>query len=205
MNLEQKVWKFKDDTDVLDVNELLIVLNGRIFKINENPMTANDLFQSPAMHQNMIVGYSPLQELELNEEEGMLTQETNKIHFATKEGTPVLIESVKNKLFQWNDKEATEEQIKAYNKLLNQRESVKQGNPMVQKLLDAGYKMYENGLYTFFYLEGSEPYLFYETPEKMIILDITTVYANEDQHKYKIQNADNHLIYDLGSGAITVK
>lgn len=206
-NTEHKVYEFADEHKILiPVEDLYLVVNGKPFKMEGKMVKAEEIFIKMNAETGRIIGWSPLQDLELNEE-GQFIANKNLVAFLTKDGAQIRIKKVRNRVIMFNDKEETDEVKKVFDYLLGVdfKEDVRKENALIQKLRDNEYLMLVNGVYTFMHKEKSEPYLFMEANNEMTLLEVVQVYENEDSVKYKIENQDKELIHDLKANSISVK
>ena len=205
MNTTHQVYEFQDETQgLIPRDELFLIVNEKLFQLNGNLVKAEDIFMKMNVFENKIVGWSPLESLELNEETGCLVSGSNNICFATSKGEQVRIKKVRNKIFMFSDKESTTEVDAVFESLLASKNDVISDNKSIKKLLDLEYTKIAGGKFIFMYKDGEEPYLFMDNIDELSLLDIDETYTNEDTKKYHISNIDKDLLYDRKNGKITI-
>lgn len=206
MKTQQKVYEFVEEQNekLVDIDEMYLTVNNKLLQIGGEPVKAESIFVKMNTVTGMVIGYSPLETLELTDD-GLFIANRNKVGFVGKDGEAIRIARVRNKLIQWNDKDTTEEIDTLFNMLLDKKNDVKSENKLIAKLENAEYVAIENEPYTFMVKDGEPPYLFMETNEELTLLDIDEVYSNEDSKKFSILNQDKHLYFDIINNKIEVK
>lgn len=206
MKTQQKVYEFVEEQKdkLVNIDEMYLTVNNKLFQIDGEAIKADSLFIKMNTISGMIIGYSPLESLELTND-GQFIANRNTIGFVGKDGESIRISKVRNKLLQWNDKDTTEEIDTLFNDLLDKKNDVKSHNKLITKLTDNEYNSVESGDYTFMHKEGAEPFLFMETNEELTLLDIDETYSNEDSKKFSILNQDKNLHFDIINNKIEIK
>lgn len=204
MELKQKVYAFKEDSSrLINSDDLFLIVNGKLYQRGTEPVKAEELFINMRVHEGMVVGYSPLQDLEVTED-GFLTDGKNKICFVSLDGEQIRIGDVRNKLVMWNDKESTSEMDSLFEAITDSKNAVRNESPIYNKLIDNGYSATTKGNYSFMYKKGEEPYMFMETGNELSLLDIDGVYSNEDAIKVTILNNNKEAVYDIPNKSLKI-
>ncbi len=201
--LNEKVYKFVTERkDVLRAEDVYLLVNDKLLELNGTKVKASDVFVKMKVYTNMITGWSPLQNLELNDD-GQLVSDKARICFVDKDGEQIRVKKIRNTIIQMSDKDSTKEVDDVFDVIGNKDPF--DDNEKVGKLKGEDYVGVKNGEYVFMYKDGSEPYLFMRNADESIMtLGLTEVYNNEDSVKYKIDGTDRELAFDVKGKAITV-
>lgn len=196
---------FEENKGLIQADDLFLLVNGKLLTIGDTPIKAKEIFMKMDTETGRIIGWSPLQTLELNEG-GQFIAGKNLVSFVTKDGAKILISKVRNKLIMWNDKDVTENVQKVFNHIMRMdiKEDIRKENDFVKKLRDNDYEMLTIGNYSFMHKDKSEPYLFMEANDELTVLSMKQVYENEDSVKYKIENQNKELLHDLKNNKIII-
>lgn len=206
MKTTHKVYEFLDETHgLIPKDELFLIVNNKLFQVSGEPVKAIDVFVKMNVYENKIVGWSPLEQFDLDEETGCLVSGSNSICFATTKGEQVRLKSVRNKVIMFNDKETTTEIDSLLVLLLDSKNRVVSENKSIKKLKDLDYEKIESGRFILMYKEGEEPYFFMENDDELTLLDLDETYTNEDTKKYNAPNIEKDVVYDRKNKTIEVK